>query len=347
MNPANNSRAGDTPIVTFVIYAHNEEKYIRAAIGGAFSQDYSPLEIVLSDDGSSDETFQIMQGMAAEYKGPHRVMLNRNAQKLGIGSQITAAVEKSHGELILLANGDDVSIPERTRITVDTWLASGKKAQAIYTDLEEIDEDGNSRGKILPTEVACKTLEEGIRSRFSGVRAASLAVTRNVFTNFGPLADNLILEDNPLYMRAMLLGGCVHLPDPLVKYRIHSQNISQTYAYADFDSWIHRHRGNLVWHKREGVKAYLQMLRDLYQVPSERWTWEDLNKARWAAMEKLLENAISHDYYARDQTISFPERWQTFLRLSLLLLKVMLKSIFPFIQRKNDRWHYRSVERRQ
>jgi len=334
------------PLVTFALYAYNEEKYIKAAIEGAFSQDYSPLEIVLSDDGSSDRTFVIMQEMADSYKGPHKVILNRNPRNIGIGSQLTACVAKSTGDLILLANGDDISLPDRTRVTVEAWRASGRKAQAIYTDLEVIDENGNPRGKTLLAAASFQTLEAGIRARFSGgAPAASLALTRAVFDRFGPLPDNLILEDNALYMRAMLLGGCLRLPEPLVSYRVHAGNTSQAYAHGEFHEWVKRHRRKLIWQKKEGIKAYLQMLRDLYQLPAEDWPAEDLKRARWAAMEMLLQNAILHDYHTGDKTIGFKDRCRTLARLSLLLTKVLLKTLFPSIERRNERWHHESASR--
>jgi glycosyltransferase involved in cell wall biosynthesis len=339
--------SGENPLVAFVLYAFNEEKYIGPAIEAAFAQDYSPLEIVLSDDGSLDRTFEIMLDMKKTYRGPHKVILNRNPNNIGIGSQLTAAISKSEGEFLLLANGDDISCPERTRLTVEAWLASGKRVHAVYSDLEQIDEDGNSFGKKLKTRSCFESLEEGVRKRFDGVLAASLGLTRVVFERFGPLPDNLILEDNPLYMRATLLGGCLHLEKPLVRYRVHPENISQAYASAEFDLWVQNNRKRVIWHKKEGVKAYLQMLRDLYQVPADGWPIVDLKRAQWAGMEMLLENAILHDYYAADRAVRWRDRWTTLCRLSFVLIKVILKTAFPFVERKNDRWHYRSVKRRR
>ena len=66
------------PLVTFIVISYNQEAFIRDGVEGAFSQTYSPLEIVLSDDCSRDRTFEIMQELAAAYRGPHRVILNRN-----------------------------------------------------------------------------------------------------------------------------------------------------------------------------------------------------------------------------------------------------------------------------
>ena len=51
---------------------------------GAFSQTYEPLEIILSDDCSSDRTFEIIEEMAREYQGPHLVKERRGERNVGV-----------------------------------------------------------------------------------------------------------------------------------------------------------------------------------------------------------------------------------------------------------------------
>lgn len=345
----NSSSVSGRPLVTFVIYAYNEERYIREAIKSAFFQTYSPMEIVLSDDGSEDRTFEIMKEMAASYQGPHKIILNHNQKNMGIGSQLNACVAKSRGELVLLANGDDISLPERTAVTVEAWLESGKAVHAAHSDVEVIDEQGRSLGWRIRTDSEFVSLEDGVRRRFGGVLAASLALSREVFEVFGPLPDNLILEDSPLFMRALILGGgkAVHLETPLVQYRVHRDNISQTYAGGEFEVWRKRHRQNAIWHKSEGVKAYLQMLRDMHASPAENWSLEDLKRARWAAMEKLMENAIMRDYYLEDSTVSTWQRFLSLARLFKIVIKTAVKRAIPVIEYRNDRWHYKQLKNQQ
>mgnify|MGYP005853322247 CR=1 FL=1 len=50
--------APDRPLVTFALFAYNQEQYIREAVEGAFSQTYEPLEMILSEDCSNDRTFE-------------------------------------------------------------------------------------------------------------------------------------------------------------------------------------------------------------------------------------------------------------------------------------------------
>jgi hypothetical protein len=49
----------DQPLVTFALFAYNQEKYIREAVEGAFAQTYEPIEVILSEDYSTDRTFEI------------------------------------------------------------------------------------------------------------------------------------------------------------------------------------------------------------------------------------------------------------------------------------------------
>ena len=68
----------ERPLVTFALFAYNQEKYIREAVEGTLAQVYDPLQIILSDGCSSDRTFEIIQEIAASYAEPHRLILNRN-----------------------------------------------------------------------------------------------------------------------------------------------------------------------------------------------------------------------------------------------------------------------------
>src|SRR5437867_2275570 len=101
------SAASERPLLTFGVAAFNQERFIEEAVRAAFAQTYSPLEIILSDDCSEDRTFDIMREMAAGYKGPHRVILNRNPKRRSIGGHVNRLVEVSKGELIITAAGDD------------------------------------------------------------------------------------------------------------------------------------------------------------------------------------------------------------------------------------------------
>src|SRR5512143_811188 len=90
------------PLLTLGIVAYNQERYIGDAIHGAFSQTSTPLDIILSDDCSSDGTYERMRRMAESYEGPHRVVLNRNDCNKGIGAHVSHVLTLAQGELVVI-----------------------------------------------------------------------------------------------------------------------------------------------------------------------------------------------------------------------------------------------------
>src|SRR3989442_13208365 len=142
----------DKPLLTLAVAAFNQERFVRQAVEAAFAQTYSPLEIILSDDCSEDRTFEIICELAKAYRGPHRVVLNRNPVRRSIGGHVNRIVEISRGELILAAAGDDISLPQRAQMVYDAWEASGRQATSIHSGIIQIDEDGQPIDQIIKNE---------------------------------------------------------------------------------------------------------------------------------------------------------------------------------------------------
>jgi glycosyltransferase involved in cell wall biosynthesis len=226
----------DRPLITFMLIAYNQQQYIREAVEGAFSQTYQPLEIILSDDSSPDGTFQIMQKMAADYRGPHRIRLNRNGKNLGLGGHVDHLMGLASGELIVVAAGDDISVPDRAERLWQTYVDSGGRAMSIYSSLMVIDEHGDKHETVRrPPDDAATDIEAYLAD--GGVCGCSHAWHRRVFDVFGPMLPGTVYEDKAIPFRSLLLGEIRYLDEPLVLYRRHSQSITgpQTYVPSDVD----------------------------------------------------------------------------------------------------------------
>lgn len=228
----------DRPLITFILFAFNQEEYVTDALKGALSQTYSPLEIIVSDDCSSDQTFSIAERIAADYKGPHQIILNRNEPNLGVARHINKVMELAKGELILMAAADDISFPERAEVVYEEWLASGKKYKSIFSNVDLIDESGNENGKMFNTVPSySKNIQDFIstpnqlfkRNRVPRcwVLGCSQVIHRSLFDVYGPLDEGIIQEDGAISFRALLQGEIKYIDQPLVKYRRHSTNAFQ------------------------------------------------------------------------------------------------------------------------
>jgi len=252
----------EKPLITFALFAYNQERFIREALEGAFSQTYSPLEIILSDDCSQDRTFEIMQEMAANYEGPHTIILNHNEKNLGIGGHVNRIMEISKGELIVGAAGDDVSLPERTQKTFTVWNQSNRKSMSIYTDVTIIDEAGKQRGIFSsPLPHFYRNLNKMALNLCPGVIGASHAWHRKIFTTFGNLNESLVFEDRALPFRSLLIGNIIHINVPLVKYRRHKNNITSSKSVDNNIKLYHTRFKKIIDEKIKVLESYLSDLK--------------------------------------------------------------------------------------
>ena len=72
------------PLATLIMLTFRQQDFVRAAVESALAQTYEPLEIIISDDCSDDETFSIIESVVAEHRGPHQVSCYRNQVNLGL-----------------------------------------------------------------------------------------------------------------------------------------------------------------------------------------------------------------------------------------------------------------------
>jgi glycosyltransferase involved in cell wall biosynthesis len=217
--PVDAGTAPQRPLVSMLLIGYRQPKTIAAAIRGALAQTYQPLEIIVSDDASGDGTYAAMQAALAGYDGPHAVRLNRNPRNLGIGAHLSRLVELAHGELLFVAAGDDVSLPQRCERVVAAWLAHDRRPDLIASALIDIDEHGAAHGLVTPSDLASYRDAADWLARPPHVIGAAQAWTRRLFERFGPLAAGVVGEDLIMVLRAVMSGGALTLPEPLVQYR--------------------------------------------------------------------------------------------------------------------------------
>lgn len=205
--------------ISLLMLAYNQENTVRAAVESCLTQDCEPIEIVLSDDASTDGTFEILQEMAKAYRGPHYVWARRNGENLGIGSHYNALVEVSHGELLFTAAGDDISTPDRVRRTVEAWEATGSKADLIACHVIDLDDNDQLHDVMHVADLGQWRTVEDWNAQRPYVIGAGHAFTRRMMKRFGPMGNGVFYEDQIMVFRAIASGGAVTVNAPLVHYR--------------------------------------------------------------------------------------------------------------------------------
>ena len=202
-----------------LLIAFNQQHVIAAAIASTLAQTYSPLEIVISDDASTDDTWSEIERATEAYKGPHLLVLNRNPVNLGIGAHLSHLVELSHGELLFVAAGDDASLPHRCERVVQAWVAAQRKPELIASALIDTDQSGQGHSTIQPSDLSRYRNAADWLANPPFVVGAAQAWTRRLFDKFGPLPQGVVAEDLIMVFRAIVSGGAITLDEPLVRYR--------------------------------------------------------------------------------------------------------------------------------
>lgn len=230
-------------IATFALFAYNQEQYVREAVEAALAQTHDKLEIILSDDGSTDSTFTIIQELAALYRGPHRIITRRNEVNLGTALHVQFVASIMSGDLLIVAAGDDISEPNRAAMIVRAWNEAARPSGVIHSGWSSfLDQNRNVIRTRLPRFAGQTNLDSEIlvgfaRSRWLPAAAPTAAYTRDLFDDFKPLLGASIIEDAPLFLRAALRGQFIGISDPLVRTRIHLSNSGTGHSMKDIGRW--------------------------------------------------------------------------------------------------------------
>ena len=246
----------ERPLVSILLIAYNQAQQIGDAVRSALAQTYQPLEIIISDDASSDATFAAIEAALDGYDGAHRVIARRNAANQGISAHLSQLALMAQGELLFVAAGDDMSAPERCERVVECWLAHGRRPDLIATDLADMDEAGQVHERVSPTELdTYRSFDDWLVGRPWLVGAAH-TWSRRLFERFGPMLPGTAAEDQIMVLRAILSGGAVSLREPLVRYR--RGGLSRKRRYGSVDELIARMRQS----NRYGLAELAQLQRD-------------------------------------------------------------------------------------
>lgn len=268
----------EMPLMSLLILTYNFERYVEEAVRGAFAQTYPNLEIVISDDCSTDGTWAIVERLSDEYVrrgGCHKIALNRNLRNLGVIRQFEFSQTLCHGELIFYNDGDDISHPRRVEETVAYWERECRRPWVVFSGALKIDCEGRRIGELVE------------RSENEGILGIA-AYRRGMNELFGPVVVESAVTDEIYGNRALMLGPRGSIAMPLMKYRIGSGESSGYRDYRRRRAWVLKHR-------EDGAQR--QLLKDIEAIRNrlgpercEEWRHRILHKQQTnMGMLELLE----------------------------------------------------------
>ena len=224
-------------LVSILITSYNYARYLAAALDSALNQSHREVEVIVVDDGSTDESPEII----ASYGDRVTAVLKPNG---GPTSALNLAFEHSNGELICLLDADDVFEAGKVQAVVE---AAGRTpdAQLIHHQLQMIDADGRPLSKPFPRYVADGDLRRDVVKRggwFPHAVTSGLTFRRGFAERLFPLPQTFDIRiggaphrvtlgaDSYLAGPAAMLAPIAGIDRPLARWRMHQSNRSRGFA---------------------------------------------------------------------------------------------------------------------
>jgi glycosyltransferase involved in cell wall biosynthesis len=231
------------PLVTCIVPARNAARYLEAALDSVLAQTYRPIEILLIDDGSEDET--------ASIAGSYEAVTVVSQAPAGPAAARNLGVHLAHGELVAFLDADDLWHADKLAHQVEVLCA--------HPDLEYCLTHIQNLWEPHLREEADLFQDHPRGQRLPGYSSGTLLARRMVFATVGQFNPALRYTDLvDWFLRADDLGVPMHmLPDVLTYRRIHGSNLHRVEETACGTEFLRLARSLLL--ARRGQRAALPL----------------------------------------------------------------------------------------
>lgn len=215
-------------LVSIIMPVYNSARYLSEAIESCLDQTYRKFELIIIDDGSNDDSKEIIEFYWRKY--PDKIKVHFFQKNQGAAAARNKGIKMARGDYLVFADSDDIQDKERIQQIIESIKRD--KVDMVFNNCLMIDENGQSLGKDL-----------GFPEILNNSNGLLLSLQRNYFWIGLAIVKNDRLvyfdeslmrsEDYDLFLKLLFHGWkFTFIKEPLVKYRIHSGNNSSDYEKA-------------------------------------------------------------------------------------------------------------------
>lgn len=228
--------------ISVAMAAYNGAEFIREQLDSILNQSVLPDEIIVSDDGSRDQTVAIAAQYAEQYRDHVTVTVLTDNPRHGIGGNFEWAIRHCGGDYIFICGQDDVWLPEKVE-SISSLFLQHPDCEMVCHDLSCIDDKGTplpnreARCVLRSLGAAADTAVKAPRELWAERAVSSPLVSGAVMCIRRDLADRCVpipsdsAEDQWLQFCAAADGGLYYQNKVLVHYRIH-ESASHSYGLS-------------------------------------------------------------------------------------------------------------------
>ena len=221
--------SADPTLVTVIIASYNHGPYIEQSILSVLNQTYPHIELLVVDDGSTDDSVERIERLQAQHGFDFRVQRNK-----GLTHTLNEAIARARGTLIAPFGSDDIMMPDRIAIQVQ-YMADKPEVGICAGNIELID----SQGELFPEarqrrEVPFRRLdfEDMFLERKPYPPAPTLLIRREALQKVGGFDPDIRLEDLLIELKVTHAGYFIDgLSVVMARYRKHASNSYKNHRF--------------------------------------------------------------------------------------------------------------------
>lgn len=218
----------DQPLISVIVCTYNGALFLEEQLQSILAQTYSNIEVIITDDASTDATCQIIQ----KYSTNPAITINLNKENIGLQKNIELSAGLCKGSYIAFSDQDDIWLPQK----IERLYAAIGKHSLVYSDSKLIDNKGNDLHKSLSDFRRFQNIYHskgfGIYNAVSGHTTLG---TRDLVMQSLPIPTGFY-HDWWIAIQAANLNGIQFLNKKLTLYRQHDNNLTENIIEKELGS---------------------------------------------------------------------------------------------------------------
>ena len=239
MNNEKKPHKEDFPLVSIIVITYNSARFVLETLESAKAQTYENIELIVSDDASTDDTVEVCRKWLDENKGRFvRTELITVPENTGIPANCNRGLRAAKGEWIKYIAGDDALLEDAIALYIN-FILNNRNALAVQAEREEYHNCFHQRNLLKTSNRACHPFtEKNITAQKqynlllyikSSVRASTFFAHRDSIIRVNGFDERVrLIEDKPMWIRLTKAGIKIHyMNTTTVKYRRHSDSVQK------------------------------------------------------------------------------------------------------------------------
>jgi len=287
----------NTPLVSVICVSYNHARFVREAVESVLQQTYQSIELIIVDDGSTDNSAAVIADILKPYPAITFLALNKN---VGYCKAFNQALTHATGAYIIDLAADDLLLSERVEAGVRTFQQLDDSYGLIFSDAEFIDEDGahvRFHSERFPHDsIPQGDIYQSLINRYF-ICSPSMMFSRRLIDTLQGYDETLSYEDFDLWIRGSRQFKFQYTPQVLVKKRMVKNSMAQRqFMRAD--------------RQRNSTFRVCEKIMQLNRTTREQDELAHRILYEMKQTLKLFDGVLLWKYfslYKKNQTLSYPE----------------------------------------